>query len=335
MYQTPDMSLWKGRVDSRENRACFRWHQAIELISLEGQGAQHGFAAPTLAFLGFASDEGVRRNRGREGAYQGCYALRHALANLAVHFEEDQLHLVDAGTVLGDRNLHQAQRQFGEKVTALLQRQWLPVLMGGGHEISYGHFMGLESWLHQSGKRFGILNFDAHWDLRNDPPDGIGSSGTPFRQIAERCQELHIPFHYLVAGIQESANTRWLFDKAESLGATSIPARKFSMAHRQEVLDQLQGFLEKVDCVMMTVDLDGFAAAYAPGVSAPNATGFLPDVVMECFETVMAHQKLLSFDMAELNPRYDLDGRTARLAAALIYELSRLYRQYPCQVLNA
>ncbi len=36
--------------------------------------------------------------------------------------------------------------------------------------------------------------------------------------------------------------------------------------------------------------------------------------------------KLLLADVAELNPRYDADGRTARTAARLVYELAAIHR---------
>ena len=59
-----------------------------------------------------------------------------------------------------------------------------PVVLGGGHEVAFGTYLGLAriSRSAHPGDRIGILNLDAHFDLRPGP---VPSSGTPFRQIAE------------------------------------------------------------------------------------------------------------------------------------------------------
>ena len=69
---TIDMGMWTGRVDAAEGDAARRWHQAVQPLAAG--------AAPGIAILGFARDEGVRRNQGRTGAVDGPLALRRALA---------------------------------------------------------------------------------------------------------------------------------------------------------------------------------------------------------------------------------------------------------------
>ena len=63
---------WSGRDDGPGAEHA-RWHHAVN-----GAGAD----AP-VALIGFASDEGVRRNQGRVGAAGGPAALRAALAGFA------------------------------------------------------------------------------------------------------------------------------------------------------------------------------------------------------------------------------------------------------------
>ncbi|TPW10225.1 MAG: formiminoglutamase, partial [Halothiobacillaceae bacterium] len=92
MFTPPDMALWQGRIDNEESPAL-RWHQQI--IAWDGERALNG----ATVLLGFCCDEGVRRNQGRPGAYQGPTALRQALANLAYH---QQGLSYDAGNVSCD-----------------------------------------------------------------------------------------------------------------------------------------------------------------------------------------------------------------------------------------
>ena len=88
---TPDMSVWTGRVDAADGPRALRWHQMMKPLTAG--------APPGIALVGFACDEGVRRNGGRVGAKDGPRAIRAALANLAWHQEYP---VYDAGDVRCD-----------------------------------------------------------------------------------------------------------------------------------------------------------------------------------------------------------------------------------------
>jgi formiminoglutamase len=61
--------------------------------------------------------------------------------------------------------------------------------------------------------------------------------------------------------------------------------------------------------------MDGFSSAFAPGVSAPSPMGISPDIAFRIFELIASSKKLISMDVVELNPTFDQDNATARLAA--------------------
>ncbi|MBK7413086.1 MAG: arginase family protein [Ignavibacteria bacterium] len=71
----------------------------------------------------------------------------------------------------------------------------------------------------------------------------------------------------------------------------------------------------------VSLDMDAFASAYAPGVSAPAADGFTPHEIASCLRTAAASGSLAAFDVVEVNPHFDVDGRTAKLAATMINEV--------------
>jgi formiminoglutamase len=310
MHRPADPTRWQGRIDSDEGPRARRWHQEVK-------GLAAG-AAPGVALLGFACDEGVRRNQGRVGAAEGPLALRRALAGLAWHVPQP---VHDAGDVVVEEEaLEEAQAELGAHVARLLGDGHLPVVMGGGHEVAFGSFLGLAA--HRSrgaAPRVGLVNLDAHLDLRA----GRASSGTPFRQIAEACAERGWPFRYLCLGVDEAANTAALFDTAARLGAAWRRDRDCAPARLAEVRGMLAAFLALVDHVQLTVDLDGLPGAVAPGVSAPAARGLQLEVVEALLEDVLESGKLALFEVAELNPRLDTDGRTARVAARLVEQVAR------------
>ena len=313
MHRPADPAAWTGRTDAEEGPRAVRWHQSIRPL-LDG-------AAPGLALLGFACDAGVARNHGRPGAAEGPAALRRALASLAWHRTAPAW---DAGDVIveGDA-LEDGQRELAATVTRLLDAGHRPVVVGGGHEVALGSFLGLADHLAcRGGARppvIGVVNLDAHLDLRA----GRASSGTPFRQIAEACAARRWPFCYHCLGVDEGANTEALFDTARRLGASWRRDRATTPARLDEASAELLAFLATVDRVHLTVDLDALPVAVAPGVSAPAPRGVALEVVEALVDTVLATGKLALGEVAELNPRFDPDGRTARVAARLVEQLGR------------
>lgn len=276
-----------------------------------------------FAILGYCCDEGVRLNQGRKGAKNGPVAIRKALGKMPNHLKPEQI-LVDVGDVhFVNGNLEDTQQLLSEKVTELLDNKVIPIVLGGGHDIAYGHYNGLKNYLISKNKRpsIGIINFDAHFDLRSDEKGP--NSGTPFFQIANE----NTPFQYLCLGIRKDANDQKLFKKASELNVTSVMQNSFRIQFTKEINTWIRAFMDKVDYIYLTIDLDGFSSAYAPGVSAASPLGFSPDIVLESLETIIASGKLISMDIAEMNPKYDIDGHTSKLAASLVHHV--IHAEFP------
>jgi formiminoglutamase len=318
MYQSPEIQLWKGRTDTEDGKAGYRWHQVIRPLNLAQPSSEElpAKARINIAFLGFCSDEGVRRNKGRVGAQQGPEALRKSLSNLPVHFPSESIALYDAGNVIcPGQNLETAQELLGQKVARLLGDGFFPIVLGGGHEIAYGHYLGLHQYSrqHPQVEPLGIINLDAHFDLRSYASES--SSGTPFRQIADLRRNHNLSFHYLVAGLQLSGNTAALFSAAERLNAEYLLADE--LEHSWEA--KLSSWLNKQEKVYLTLDLDCIQASAAPGVSAPSPLGLDPKLVRAILCFLIRSKKIISLDLAELNPTLDKDEQTSKLAAQLIF----------------
>jgi formiminoglutamase len=320
-YQPADPALWRGRNDG-EDADQQRWHQRILLMDATTSGfptlheGQRG-----IAIIGFCCDEGVRRNMGRTGAKDAPDAIRKACASLPVHFE-DSLVLVDAGNICCiSGGLETAQEALSHLITELLGLGYRPLVFGGGHEVVYPNYTGIRDFLNTEGLKqgIGIINFDAHFDLREPGASGA-SSGTGFWQIAQDCKARNVPFWYIPVGIQKHSNTVGLFKTAAELQVSYIGAEDFRVGREAQVLDSLQTFISRPEAIYLTIDLDVFAAAYAPGVSAVAPVGLVPDAFFaRMLKTILQSKKLISLDIAELNPVYDQDERTAKLAAWLAF----------------
>jgi formiminoglutamase len=195
-------------------------------------------------------------------------------------------------------------------------------VLGGGHEIAYGSFTGLAQYAETQPMPpvIGIVNLDAHFDLRAGER---GTSGTPFRQIAEACKAKRWPFHYLVYGIAESANTEALFHRARQLGVVWRSDEECMRENLSEPLGKLEAFANQVDWLYLTICLDVLPAAVAPGVSSPAVVGMELPIVETLVDAVKMTGKLKLVDIAELNPAFDRDGQTAKAGARLAWRIAR------------
>lgn len=299
--------IWTGRNDG-EDALHQRIFQRV-LTDLNYENLQPG----QFALHGFAVDEGVRRNKGRVGAASAPDRIRSAAANFPV-VSPDFL-LADFGNIrCENRNLEEAQANFAACVRRVLSQGARSVGFGGGHEIAFAHYSGIKSAFPE--ERVGIVNIDAHFDNR-EPEPGVGaSSGTGFWQIAQqgRMHSLHI-------GIQRNSNTLKLFDTAHNFGMNYILADELFFENLPNIYRKIDEFLAGVDCLYLTLCMDVFNAGIAPGVSALAYNGIFVDAAfMHFFRHILKSGKMVAMDVAEVNPEYDIDGRTARLAASLINE---------------
>nr|WP_180320060.1 formimidoylglutamase [Peribacillus loiseleuriae] len=310
MKKNVSANLWTGRTDHTERRSSFRYHQIVELIDLDKLKTSLDNAC---ALIGFECEEGVRRNQGRLGAAKAPNAIRKALANIPWKLQDGN-RIVDVGNIIcQNEELEEAQESFGNTISDILSKSVTPIILGGGHETLYGHYLGVRKHIGKDAS-LGIINIDAHFDLRSyeDQP----SSGTMFRQILEHDKNSY----YLVLGIQRFGNTQELFDKADELGTRYMYEEDMHEGHVDVIISELNEFIDKHDHVMFTLCTDVLNAAFAPGVSAPSPFGLTPMIVRTLIRTVASHKKTLSFDICEVNPSVDENGRTVKLGAYLVNE---------------
>ncbi len=313
-YIPPDRTLWHGRADAPPASSVFQVIQMYNLLENHVINTHQ----QTFVLIGFKCDEGIRRNLGRVGAAEGPTAIRRALAKLPV--QKHNFTCLDAGNIVcADGDLEAAQQAFAEVITLLLQSGMTPIAIGGGHELAWGHYQGIARAFPVH--NLGIINFDAHFDMRPLLPDHKGSSGTPFLQIAEAHRATNRRFDYNCIGIQHAGNTRQLFEIAKIHNTKIILADELHQGQLDKCIDFVDRVIDQNELIYLSLCLDVFAAAYAPGVSAIQPLGLWPWHVIPLVRQLAVSGKVASYDLVELSPRYDIDQCTAKLAANLIYEI--------------
>lgn len=320
-YYPPIEDSWQGRHDAPQHAYIF---QVIQLLDIQNQQIPtHQFNA--IAFIGFCCDEGVRRNLGRIGAVMGPPTLREFIAKLPV--QRNDITIYDAGDIhCDDHNLEESQQALGNLIATLLKHGIVPFVLGGGHEVAFGNYLGIQQAYNQ--EKLGIINFDAHFDLRPLLPDNKGSSGTPFLQIAHLHKQNSRSFDYNCIGIQPSANTALLFDTATKNNVNILTAENLYLSDRSQHQQWLDQIIDRNQILYLSLCLDVFAAPYAPGVSAPQPLGVTPWQLLPLVTSLASSGKIISYDIAEFAPNYDKDHRTARLAASFIHSIIHHHQPY-------
>ncbi|WP_299669837.1 formimidoylglutamase [uncultured Polaribacter sp.] len=304
-YTPGNQNNWSGRSAKLKNQY---WHQEIQALSIEDLETKN---STDIGLIGYVCDEGVHRNQGRIGARKGPKSVRNKLSKLPIHFHDKKI--TDFGDVICiDSNMEDCQKALSKTIAKLINNHILPIAIGGGHDIAYANFNGIKKALkNTSNNKIGILNFDAHFDLRTIETQP--NSGTPFNQILKENNTAS----YFAIGIQQQSNTKELFDIAAK-NKVSYVSNFECETFDASLKSKLNSFIDKVDYLYITIDLDGFSSAYAPGVSAPSPLGFNPNFVYKVLAFLFESKKVISCDIAELNPDFDVDHITANLAARLV-----------------
>ncbi len=300
IYEEP-----KGRADLRIRHLVQDDH---------GQPVQVGL-------LGVPSDLGVVCGGGRAGAALGPDAIRRQLSrygtayNFELQVDLSLLTIVDFGDVVVDEaSSEKTHQRLAEAVGAILSRGAIPVVLGGGHDLTFGGVRGLAG---QTTDPMGGIALDAHFDVR-EAIDGMMTSGTPFRNILENIDAVRGD-RFVEIGSNGLVNAKGHFDylcaKRARIFSLSEVRRIGIGSAMEKALDIAGRDTQKVFC---SIDLDCIAQAYAPGVSAPSPEGLYPEEVTSAAYAFGRHPKAAYLDIMEMNPHYDQDDRTARLAAALI-----------------
>lgn len=266
-------------------------------------------ALASHVIIGCPQDIGVARNHGRTGAAHAPAAIRQFLYKLKPAFDSGEVLLVDLGdigTTGGLEDIHDRQEAV---VTELVKMGKTVISLGGGNDISFPDASGV----HASHPDFVAINLDAHLDMRKNE---IRHSGTPYRNLIDT--EKLLPEHFYEIGITTWANSpRYLAD-ARDMGVNITTLQDIEDIGYNACFKNIFRQIEDRP-LFAGLDMDCVRASDAPGVSASSPVGLSAQAVLDFADRCRQHGQTKVFEVSEVNPEYDIDGRTAKLAALVVY----------------
>lgn len=265
-----------------------------------------------VEIVGFPSDRGVVINGGRPGASRAPELVFDQLQKLTPHTQWFDRHTQLLSRTSGLKTIEctgrveEDQKVLGASVASSLNSNSIPMIIGGGHETSFGHFLGYA----EARMPVHIVNIDAHTDVRT-LKEGKAHSGSPFRQAVEHpsgcCKS------YSVFGLNPATVSVQHLHYVKKNGEAWLESDlKVNSIRRWLEKKQAQNF-------MITMDMDAVKQSEAPGVSAPNTSGISREVWLKLAFEFGKQPNVTSFDLCEVNPDYDRDGQTVKLAALTIW----------------
>ena len=144
---------------------------------------------------------------------------------------------------------------------------------------------------------------------------GAAHSGSPFFQALTHSGNLCK--RYTVVGLQP-----W------SVASSHLEFLKSQSCRYVWRADTTPAFLESLLAsgrhrILFSMDMDAVNQNEAPGVSAPSVNGLAAEDWLQMAFLAGCCQEVDSFDLVEVNPQVDVDGRTIRLAACTVWQFLR------------
>ncbi len=269
---------------------------------------EEDYAKSKFVIVGSPHDEGVRRNNGRVGAAEAPDKIRQALYKISAPAKLKAGQLFDTGNIQIAATLEETHESQTRVVAQIIQDGKIAIVLGGGNDISYPDCKALS----QKFKKFLALNIDSHFDVRENK---LRNSGTPYRQLLE--EKIISPENFFELASQSFANSEVY---AAYLKKKKVGVMPLQHLRKKGVVKSLKGILKasKTPAIFWGIDMDSVRSSDAPGVSASYPTGLTAEEMLSIATIAGQDKRSRILEVSEVNPKFDIDGRTCKLAALII-----------------
>ena len=296
-------------------------------------------AQPTrkIRVLGVPLDMGASRR----GVDMGPSAMR--VAGLEARLETLGHEVTDGGNIrveiaetqaFGSHNARYLKQiaetcaRTAEAVVETLSEGKTPLVLGGDHSLAAGSVSGVAEYYRRQGQKIGVIWIDAHSDINTPDTSPSGNvHGMPLASLLGLGPDLLsnifgyspkiAPENAVLVGIRDvDATERANIRRA---GLTSVfTMRDIDERGMRAVMeDEVAAAGSGTAGYHVSLDMDWIDPEDAPGVGTPVRGGATYREAHLAMEIIADDNRMLSFEIVEVNPVIDEHNRTADLAVEL------------------
>jgi agmatinase len=194
-----------------------------------------------------------------------------------------------------------------QSVASILSKRALPLIVGGDHSVTFPIVRA-----YSGHEPITVVQFDAHLDYRDDAGGVRYGHGNVLRRVRE------LPFveQVVTLGIRSLRTRREDREAHAEHGNVLVPAWDIHARGPDGVSD----LLPRNRNVYVTFDIDAFDPGIAPGTGTPEVGGLSYEQARRLLELTVANNRLVGFDLVEVNPSLDVSQITALLGLQIMVE---------------
>jgi len=276
-----------------------------------------------VAIMGAGLDMGS----GFRGAAYGPRALRTAEIYTGVGMSDPQymhtmvsefneLTIVDYGDIAVDSlSTERSLAHIREVVREVASTGTIPFIVGGDHSLMYPDAAGVVD-AYGVGK-VGIVHFDAHYDAGVGYGAHMISHGQPVRRLFN--EGLVPGQNFIQVGLRGSwpsdRGFEWMRENGLRYHTMAEIEKNGWEATMNRVLDEA---LDGPEYIFISFDIDVLDPAFTPGTGTPEPAGLTTREVFPIVRGLCAENKVVGFELVELNPLVDPGYTTAMNSARVL-----------------
>ena len=256
----------------------------------------------SVALLGVCED---RNSVGNTGTAKAPDLVRKELYRLFMPPIDKEFRMIDLGNIRAGDTARDTYFAVASVMIELLTHKVIPVIIGGSHDLSFGQYLGYKD-LHAL---INLVVIDERIDMLENPAKTIDSASFLMKIFTHTPNYL---FNYSHLGHQTYLNDPKAIETLEGL---NFDCHRLGLIRAN--MEETEPILRDAD--MLSIDISAVRQADAPAHAKASPNGFSGEEMCQIARYAGLSDKLTSLGIYEINPGYDNNFQTVKLAAQAIW----------------
>lgn len=252
-----------------------------------------------MAIIGVLEDRNAENNSGCATAPDSVRKFLYKLYGSSF-----SPNIVDIGNISPGHSTEDTYFALKSTVDFLVRKNIIPLIIGGSQDLTYAQFLGYKD-LEQT---INIAAIDSVFDLGN-PDEDITNISYLGKIILHQPNYL---FNYSNIGYQT-----YLVDANSLHMMSKLYFDVYRLGQIRDKIEEAEPIIRQAD--MLTFDITAIKHSDAPANPNASPNGFYAEEACQMMRYAGMNDKLSSLGIYEINPEFDISGKTAHLAAQMLW----------------